>query len=204
MTIILGIASLIIAYLLGSFPAGYLIALRQKGIDIREVGVRNMGAGNVIREVGKWPGAITGICDVGKGALAVYIAQVLGSSQPWVLAAAVVVVLGHNYPLFIGFKGGKGIATVLGAFLVLSPFATLCTIGVIGTVLIFHRNFFVAIEICSPFFLLFIWLFDGVGPVFYCGAAIVAFQFFRNRSRLKEIGALTSSMAKIIREKIRA
>ena len=196
----LGIASIIIGYLLGSFPAAYIIAKYIKGIDIREVGVRNMGGANVIREVGKWAGALTLVFDMGKGALTIYIAQLLGVSLPWVLAAGFAAMLGHNYPVYIGFRGGKGVATVMGIFFVLSPLAMAGTTAMIGIALLFSRSFFVGVQISSPFFLLFVWFVEGVGPMFFCAAAIVAFQLFRNRGRLKEIKVIATRIAMVKRK----
>ncbi len=193
-------ASIIIGYLLGSFPAAYIIARYEGGIDIRDVGVRNMGGANVIREVGRWAGALTLLFDIGKGALSVYIAQLLGVSLPWVLAAGFAAMLGHNYPVYIGFRGGKGIATVMGIFFVLSPPAMVGTTAIIGIILLFVRSFFVAVEIASPFFLLLVWYAEGIGAIFFCAVAIVAFQFFRNRGRLKEIKAVTTRMARVVRK----
>ena len=195
----LEVASIIIAYLLGSFPAAYIIARHQKGIDIREVGVRNMGGGNVIREVGKLPGFFAVIADIGKGALAVAIAGWLGVSLPWQLGAGAAVMFGHNYPVFLGFRGGKGIATVMGVFFLLSPFAMLCTTALIGLVLIVHRNFLVGVEVSSPFFLLFIWIFEGIGPMFYLGSFIFCFQLFRSRARLKEIAGLSADLSRMLK-----
>lgn len=198
---LLEIASVIIGYLLGSFPAAYIIAKYRKGIDIREVGVRNMGGANVIREVGKREGALTLVFDMGKGALSVYIAQLLGVSLPWVLAAGFAAMLGHNYPVYIGFRGGKGVATVMGIFFVTSPLAMGSTTLLIGFILLFARSYFVAVEIASPFFLLLVWYFEGVGAIFFCTVAIVAFQLFRSRGRLKEIKPV---ITRITRAKERA
>ena len=194
---LLEIASVIIGYLLGSFPAAYIIAKNRKGVDIREVGVRNMGGANVIREVGKWAGVLTLVFDIGKGALSVYIAQLLGVSLPWVLAAGFAAMLGHNYPVYIGFRGGKGVATVMGIFFVLSPPAMASTTAVIGVLLLLTRSFFVAVEIVSPFFLLLVWYVEGVGAMFFCAVAIVAFQLFRNRGRLKEVKRVVTRMVKV-------
>ena len=154
---LLEVASIIVGYLLGSFPAAYIVAKYRKGIDIRDVGVRNMGGANVIREVGKWEGVLTLILDMGKGAASVYIAQLMGVSLPWVLAAGFAAMLGHNYPVYIGFRGGKGVATVMGVFFVLSPLAMGITTLIIGAFLLFVRSFFVAVEMASPFFLLTVW-----------------------------------------------
>ncbi len=196
---LLEIASVIIGYLLGSFPAAYIIAKYRKGIDIREVGVRNMGGANVIREVGKWAGALTLIFDIGKGAVSIYIAQLLDVSLPWVLAAGFAAMLGHNYPVYIGFRGGKGIATVMGIFFVLSPLAMAGTTVIIGILILITRSIFVAVEIASPFFLLLVWYVEGVGAMFFCTVAIVVFQLFRSRGRLKELKTVTTRMARVKR-----
>lgn len=193
------LVSVVIGYLLGSFPAGYLIAKYRKGVDIREVGVRNMGGANVIREVGKWAGVLTLVLDMGKGALSIYIAQLLGVPLPWVLAAGFAAMLGHNYPVFIGFRGGKGIATVMGIFFVLSPLAMVSTTAIIGIGLLFTRSFFIAVEIALPFFLLLVWYMEGIGSIFLCAVAIVAFQLYRNRSRLKEIKLVATRIAKFLK-----
>jgi glycerol-3-phosphate acyltransferase PlsY len=193
---LLEVASIVVGYLLGSFPAAYIVAKYRKGIDIRDVGVRNMGGANVIREVGKWEGVLTLVLDMGKGAASVYIAQLMGVSLPWVLAAGFAAMLGHNYPVYIGFRGGKGVATVMGVFFVLSPLAMGITTLIIGAFLLFARSFFVAVEMASPFFLIMIWYVEGVGPMFYCTVAIVAFQLFRSRGRLKEIKKLITKIPK--------
>ncbi len=194
-----GFLSVIIGYLLGSFPTAYIIARIKKGIDIREVGVRNMGGANVFREVGKREGIITLIIDMGKGALSIYIAQLLAVSLPWVLATGFAAMVGHNYPLYLGFRGGKGIATVMGIFFMLSPIAMAGTTVIIGIILFTTRSFFVAIEIAFPFFLLLIWVTEGIGPIFFFALVIVAFQLFRSRGRLKEIKLITSKIENLLK-----
>ena len=158
-----------------------------------------MGGANVIREVGKWAGALTLVFDIGKGAVSIYIAQLLGVSLPWVLVAGFAAMLGHNYPMYIGFRGGKGIATVMGIFFVLSPLAMAGTAVIIGILILITRSIFVAIEIASPFFLLLVWYVEGVGAMFFCTVAIVVFQLFRSRGRLKELKAVITRMARVKR-----
>lgn len=110
------------AYLLGSIPFGVLIAKALGGPDIRSVGSGNIGAANVARNVGVIAGALTLILDAGKGYLAVWIAgRSTGGNARWMMAAAVAVVIGHMFPVWLGFKGGKGVATSLGAFLPICP-----------------------------------------------------------------------------------
>jgi glycerol-3-phosphate acyltransferase PlsY len=129
---------IVIAYLLGSIPFGYVIVRARKGADVRAAGSGATGATNVSRQAGKAFGVLTLILDAAKGAGAILIARwILGfavwpeganSAPPheaeWVIAAAAVaVILGHCFPVWLGFRGGKGVATGLGVFLVLAPAA---------------------------------------------------------------------------------
>lgn len=120
--------SLATAYLLGSIPFGYLIVKLKSGADIRATGSGGTGATNVTRKAGKLAGVITLILDALKGAAAVLLAQALwGETRfTWeIAAAAVMVVVGHCYPIWLSYRGGKGVATALGVFTVLVPFAVL-------------------------------------------------------------------------------
>ena len=118
------------AYLLGSIPFGYLIVRWRRGIDVRETGSRSIGATNVMRNLGA-PGFLaTFVLDFGKGALAVLLASKVTATQGhddprWIAAAAVAAVLGHIAPVWLRFRGGKGVATGLGALLNLMPLAVL-------------------------------------------------------------------------------
>ena len=109
-----------IAYLLGSIPFGYLIALLFK-IDIRQHGSGNIGATNVFRALGPLPGAIVFILDLLKGTLAVVAARILIGDAWFVILAALAVVLGHTFSIFLKFKGGRGAATSLGTLLGVAP-----------------------------------------------------------------------------------
>jgi glycerol-3-phosphate acyltransferase PlsY len=112
----------LIAYLLGSIPFGYLIVRWQKGIDVRETGSRSIGATNVMRNLGISGFIATFVLDCGKGATAVMVASRLtGNDARWVAAAAVAAVAGHVFPVWLGFRGGKGVATGVGVFAVLAP-----------------------------------------------------------------------------------
>lgn len=117
--------AVIMAYLLGSISFGLLIAHKQKGIDIREHGSGNIGATNVFRVVGKKAGILTLLGDGLKGGVSVLLAQGLGGSAMAMALAGLAVVLGHMFPVFSHFRGGKGVATGLGVFLILMPWATL-------------------------------------------------------------------------------
>ncbi|MFN2492579.1 MAG: glycerol-3-phosphate 1-O-acyltransferase PlsY [Pyrinomonadaceae bacterium] len=117
------------AYLLGSIPFGYLIVRAKHGGDIRETGSGGTGATNVSRRAGKVAGVITLVLDALKGAVAVIVARIVlspfrESGSEWVLAAAIAVMVGHILPVWLKFRGGKGVATGVGVFLILAPFAT--------------------------------------------------------------------------------
>ena len=111
---------LTLAYLLGSIPFSLIIARLLKGIDIRNHGSGNIGATNVLRTVGKREAALALIADILKGALPVLLAVFILEGV-WITATAVLVVLGHVFPIFASFKGGKGVATSLGALIVIIP-----------------------------------------------------------------------------------
>lgn len=117
-----GIAAIIIAYLLGSFPTAYLVARKVLGKDIRKLGGGNVGGLNTYREVGLIPAAIVAMVDIGKGAAAVSIAYwAFNLPMVWVLAAAMAVLIGHMYMVFLKFSGGKAIGTIVGTLSVFFP-----------------------------------------------------------------------------------
>ncbi len=108
------------AYLLGSVPAAYLVAKWRRGIDIRQYGSGNVGAANVLAIVSKrWSIPVT-VFDIGKGALIVWVAQLLGLGAAQQITVGIVTVIGHNWPLFLRFQGGRGIFTTLGVTTMLS------------------------------------------------------------------------------------
>jgi glycerol-3-phosphate acyltransferase PlsY len=118
------------AYLAGAVPFGILFSRWLRGIDPREHGSRNIGFTNVLRTAGRVPGILTLVGDMGKGALAVMVArQVAGEGWVPVLSGAAAV-LGHNYPVTLGFRGGKGVATGFGAVLGLDPAIGGCVLAV--------------------------------------------------------------------------
>lgn len=130
-------ALLLAAFLLGSIPFGFLLYRLATGGDIRRTGSGNIGATNVLRSGGRGLGALTLALDAGKGALAVTLALhwMPGPGQLWAAVAALAVIVGHIYSPWLGFHGGKGVATALGAFAVLTPWALLAAAAVFGLTL---------------------------------------------------------------------
>src|SRR5579871_4357309 len=116
------LAALIAAHLLGAIPFGYLLVKWKTGADVRASGSGNIGATNVLRTTGRAAGVATLLLDIAKGYLAVWIAARLTGDNVWVTsAAALAVMAGHAFPVFLGFKGGKAVASFIGAFLRLTP-----------------------------------------------------------------------------------
>lgn len=128
-----GWAAIAAAYLLGAVPTGYLLFRALSGEDIRRHGSGNIGATNVLRSGGKAAGIVTLLLDALKGSAAVLLARAL-AGEPWDAAAAFAAVAGHCYPVFLRFRGGKGIATGCGAYLVLAPVPMAIALAVFLTV----------------------------------------------------------------------
>lgn len=128
------LAIILLSYLLGSLSFSYWVVLWLKRIDVRTIGSGNAGATNVLRAAGSWPAALVLSLDVLKGVTAVSVARLSGLGPATVGLAATAVVLGHLYPAFSSFKGGKGVATAVGVFLVLSPAVCLAVLVVFGII----------------------------------------------------------------------
>lgn len=116
----------IFAFILGSIPVGVIIA-KAKGVDLKKVGSGNIGATNVLRSLGRWPAASTLLGDIFKGTAAVALGRYFGAGTFYEGLIGVSAVLGHNFSIFLGFKGGKGVATSLGVFIFYSPQTALVT-----------------------------------------------------------------------------
>jgi glycerol-3-phosphate acyltransferase PlsY len=126
---------LIAAFVLGSIPFG-IITAKAKGIDLKKIGSGNIGATNVLRSLGKWPAVITLLGDILKGTLAVAIGKYTGVAPLYEGLIGISAILGHNFSLFLGFRGGKGVATSLGVLVIYAPPAALVTLIIwIGVVL---------------------------------------------------------------------
>jgi glycerol-3-phosphate acyltransferase PlsY len=189
----------LLSYLLGSIPAGYL-AGRIAGIDIRKAGSGNIGATNVTRTLGRRYGYPVFVVDFAKGALAVCVSILLGrqvepkptSTEIYGIVAAICCVLGHVFPVWLGFKGGKGVATSAGALFGLMPLAA--AIGVGLWVIIFEVTRYVSLASVATAILLPLTVLgltyarrtDGMALFYFtlCLAAVVIFRHRSNLSRL--------------------
>jgi glycerol-3-phosphate acyltransferase PlsY len=149
----------IISYLLGSIPTSYIVGRFTAGRDIRRMGDENAGAANAYRELGPRTGIFVGVIDAAKGAVVILIAQATGMSQPVVLLSGVAAVVGHNWPVFLGFRGGRGVSTTIGILYVLVTIPMLILTLPTLLILILKRNvtpamafLFIALPLVDLFF----------------------------------------------------
>lgn len=180
------------AFLLGSIPTGYLVA-RARGVDIRQHGSGNIGATNVFRTIGKPLGIFVFAVDALKGFVAVFAASQLAAGGAWLpIVAAVAVIAGHNYTPWLGFRGGKGIATSAGVLLALMPLA----VAMIATVwaAVFFTTRYVSLASISasaalPLSVGALWFAGcgGSGPLLGFSIVISALAIWRHRSNIQRL-----------------
>lgn len=178
---------LVLVYLIGSIPVGFLVSRFAGGFDIRAKGSGTIGATNVLRTMGLVPAIVTLVGDVVKGYLAVRVAEVLGPEPSWGAAGAVVAIVGNCWPVFLRFKGGKGVATGLGAFLALTPRAILPA-ATAFLVLVIALRFVSLASIAGCLGLVAgVWLF-GYPPVYAVAAACAALLIvWRHQANVKRL-----------------
>ena len=175
-----------LGYLLGSFPSGYLAGRWCAGVDIRQLGSGSTGATNVLRQVGKWPALVVFVVDVFKGSAAVILARALlgAGAHGWLVAAGLAALAGHIWPVWLGWKGGKAVATGFGMLLGLVPAVGLACLGIFLTSLAVSRIVSISSVLAAASLPL---LMAGAGaPGAYLGLGLVAavMVIWRHRSNL--------------------
>jgi len=178
---------LICAYLIGSFPSAYLAGRFRRGIDIREVGSRNVGAMNVFYKVGFVTGLLVLAVDIGKGAAAVALARWLGVPMIVELFAGVAAVIGHSFPVWLKFRGGRGGATIIGILIFLMPWGIPFYLAIFGLSLLITRyptlSYSVAF-LCFPFVA---WLIYHSGALVVFSLGILLLPVIKYIPRVKEM-----------------
>ena len=178
-----------LGYLLGSFPSGYLAGRWCAGVDIRQLGSGSTGATNVLRQVGKGPALVVFLVDVFKGSAAVILARALlgAGAYGWLAAAGLAALAGHIWPIWLGGKGGKAVATGFGMLLGLVPAVGLACLGVFLTSLALSRIVSISSVLAAAALPL---LMAGAGaPGAYLGLGVVAavMVIWRHRSNLSRL-----------------
>jgi glycerol-3-phosphate acyltransferase PlsY len=179
---------LVAAYLLGSIPFGLLIAIGMKGVDPRQSGSGNIGATNVLRTAGKKEGLLTLLGDLGKGYLAVLVASWFSSGgEAWGLAAGLACVLGHLYPIFLRFRGGKGVATGFGVLLGLDPTVGLLAFSLWALAFSISRISSVGALIAFGALPLVILIVRGVGLFLVSGSVMSGLIYLKHAENIRRL-----------------
>ena len=190
--------ALICAYLIGSFPSAYMMARFRKGVDIRTIGSRNVGAMNIFYKVGFAEGLLVLIVDVGKGAAAVALARWLGVPMIAELFAGIAAVIGHGFPVWLKFRGGRGGATVIGILIFLMPWGIPFYLGIFGLSLLITRyptlSYSVAF-VCFPFIA---WLIYHSGALVAFSIGILILPGVKYIPRIKEMRTSGGSWRHVI------
>ncbi len=185
--------ALLIAYFLGAIPFGYLLVKWKTGADVRASGSGNIGATNVLRTTGRGAGVATLLLDIAKGFAAVWIAgRLTGHSPLWMSAAALAVMAGHAYPLFLRFHGGKAVASFVGAWLCLTPLALAAVLIVFVGVVAWTRHISLGSIIGAATFPLAVWIVLHP-PASVVAASIIAgaFIIYRHSGNIRRLRAGT-------------
>ena len=180
----------IIAYLIGSIPFGYLIVRATGGGDVRATGSGGTGATNVSRRAGKAAGVVTLVLDLLKGVTAVLVGKLMltGDNTDWLIAAAAIaVIVGHIFPVWLAFRGGKGVATGAGVFLALAPMAVLFA-GLVFVAVVWWKRLVslgsIAGAVTIP---LYIWFTTNSTPLLAASVAGAWFIVFAHRGNIARI-----------------
>ena len=183
----------VVAYLLGSIPFGYLIVRGKGAGDIRQTGSGGTGATNVSRRAGKAAGMLTLLLDAAKGCVAVLIAKAFGGDD-WVIAAAAIAALvGHIFPVWLGFRGGKGVATSVGIFLVLAPIASLCA-GVVFVAIVLLTRYVSLGSITAAILIpVLVWVLSDSQPLLIAAIVGAALIVFAHRGNIQRLASGTES-----------
>ncbi len=174
------------AFIIGSVPFGIVVSMTA-GIDLQRSGSGNIGATNVLRTVGKWPAALTLIGDFIKGAAAVILCRAVAGGDFWEGITVITVVLGHMYSIFLSFKGGKGVATGLGALSVYSPVSAVILIFIWLFIMILTR--YSSLSAISAFLSLpIIFIFSEGSLTKICFAIVLSFLIIlKHRENIKRL-----------------
>ncbi len=188
--------SLVVAYLVGGIPFGYLLVRWKTGEDVREKGSGNIGATNVLRTTGRAVAVATLLLDIAKGVFAVWLADKLSDGSPvWMSLAALAVMAGHAYPLYLKFQGGKAVASFIGAFLYLTPIPLLAALVVFVIVVAATRQISMGSIVAAGVLPLAVWLIEHPPHVVILAALVAgAFIIYRHWANIERIRAGTENV----------
>lgn len=186
----------VIAYLIGGIPFGYLLVRMQTGEDVRSKGSGNIGATNVLRTTGRAAALATLVLDIGKGCLAVWLAGKLTNSSAAAMSlAALAVMAGHAYPVYLKFRGGKAVASFIGAFLVLTPLPLLAALALFVIVVAAARHISLGSIVAAGSLPLAAYLIEHPpGTVLIASLVAGVFIIYRHAANIQRLRAGTESV----------
>jgi glycerol-3-phosphate acyltransferase PlsY len=188
----LELALVVFAYVVGAVPFAYIFVRGATGRDVRLEGSGNVGGTNALRSAGWKVGVAVTLLDIGKGALAVWAMLVFNPESAWLAGAMLAVVVGHCYPVFLKFRGGKGVAAGLGAFLVIAPSSALAAIAVWVVVLVASRWVSLASMVATASFPVLVRLIDHPDRIILAAVAVAAILIIlRHHSNIRNLIAGT-------------
>ncbi len=188
--------ALVVAFLVGGIPFGYLLVRWKTGEDVREKGSGNIGATNVLRTTGRSIAVATMLLDIAKGFFAVWLADKLsGGSPTWMSLAALAVMAGHAYPIFLKFQGGKAVASFIGAFLYLTPIPMIAALIVFVIVVAATRQISMGSMIAGGSLPFATWLIEHPPSIVVLATVVAAvFLIYRHRANIERIRMGTESV----------
>jgi glycerol-3-phosphate acyltransferase PlsY len=186
-----GALAVLAAYLIGGIPFGLLIVRIMTGKDVRDSGSGNIGATNVLRTTGRLAGVLTLLLDTAKGWLAVWLAaRLTGGSIGWMSAAAFAVLAGHAFPAWLRFKGGKAVASFVGAWLYLAPLPLFAVLLLFIFVVVWTRHLSLGSIIATGFFPLACWMIlHPAWPILLSALASACLIIYRHSDNIRRIRA---------------
>lgn len=184
----IGIFISLFGYLLGSVPTGLLLTKLFSKVDPRKTGSKNIGATNIFRTAGKSLGMVTLIGDLLKGAIPVFLAIQWGESNLWIAIVGLTPILGHIFPIFLGFKGGKGVATALGFYMVISPIAVFIEFLIFAGIVWKWRYISLGSIICATTIPILIAYFRSDSQAYFIiSVLIAALILYRHQSNISRL-----------------
>lgn len=184
------------SYLVGSIPNGLIIGKTLYNVDLRQFGSKNIGATNAYRTLGLRPALMVFVTDALKGVLGVLIGQYIGETSIAQLLGGIAAIIGHNWSVFLGFKGGRGVATGLGVIAVISPKVTLIVFVVWAIIVYFTRYVSLASIVAAALVPITMWLLNARQEFLYFGIVAALFVIIRHRPNIERLLNGTESKIK--------
>lgn len=179
--------AVVLSYVIGSIPNGLLIGKWMKGIDIRQFGSKNIGATNAYRVLGPWPAFCVFITDLAKGVAGVYIGSFLVGTPLAMIAGGIAAIAGHNWSMFLKFKGGRGVATGLGVIAVIAPKVTIIVFIVWALIVYFTRYVSLGSIVAAALVPFLMWAFGEQQEFLYFGIVAAVFVIVRHRPNIERL-----------------